>query len=47
MVRELCRIYGLENKFRDKHCQLSGSASEAPTENVRKLSETFEKFSEF
>ena len=45
MVREFCRIYGLENKSRDEHYQLSGSASEALTENVRKLSETFEKFS--
>ena len=45
MVREFCIIYGLENKSRDEHYQLSGSASEAPTENVRKVSETFEKFS--
>ena len=45
MVREFCRIYGLENKSRDEHYQLSGSASEALTENVCKLSETFEKFS--
>ena len=45
MVREFCRIYGLENKSRDEHYQLSGSASEALTENVRKLSETSEKFS--
>ena len=29
MVREFCRIYGLENKSRDEHYQLSGSASEA------------------
>ena len=44
MVREFCRIYGLENKSRDEHYQLNGSASEALTENVCKLSETFEKF---
>ena len=45
MVREFCRIYGLDNKSREEYYQLSGSAIEALTENVRKLSETFEKFS--
>ncbi len=45
VVRSFCKIYGLESKSRDEHYQLSGSASEVLTENVRKLSETFQKFS--
>ncbi len=45
VVRSLCKIYGLESKSRDEHYQLSGSASEVLTENVHKLSETFQKLS--